>query len=139
MKTLALLVTLCLCTAAFAGDLTNAAKGAKSKRKKSTSKVITNADVKKSKGKVVETPNLSATVEKQPTLMEKHEARRAAEKTANELRTKQEQLVAGLEKELAAIEQRYYEENDLHRRDTEIVKKFNTVKAQLDAARAQVQ
>ncbi|HEX6094859.1 MAG TPA: hypothetical protein VF432_00940 [Thermoanaerobaculia bacterium] len=139
MKTLALLVTLCLCTAAFAGDLTNAAKGAKSKRKKSTSKVITNADVKKSKGKVVETPNLPATIEKQPTLMEKYEARRAAEKTANELRIRQEQLVADLEKELAAIEQRYYEENDLNRRDTEIVKKFNTVKAQLDAARAQVQ
>lgn len=140
MKTLALAVTLCLLgTAAFAGDLTNAAKGAKAKRKKSTSKVITNADVKKSKGKIADTPNLSPAVEKQPSMLEEYEAKRAAEKVAEELRIKHERLVADLEKELAAIEQRYYEENDLNRRDTEIVKKFNDVKARLEAARAQTQ
>jgi hypothetical protein len=140
MKKLALIVTLCLGTAAFAGDLTDAAKGAKSKRKKSTSKVLTNADVKKSKGKIVQTPNLStAPVEKEPTLTETYEAKKAADKAANELRVKREQLVADLEKELAAIEQQYYDENDLNRRDTEIVKKFNDVKAKLDAARVQVQ
>ncbi|HET8796143.1 MAG TPA: hypothetical protein VFO89_00540 [Thermoanaerobaculia bacterium] len=140
MKALTLILALCLGTAALAGDLTTAAQGAKSKRKKSTSKVITNADVKKSKGKIVETPNLSpAPVEKEPTLTEQFEAKKAAEKAANELRAKQEQLVADLEKELAAIEQQYYEENDLNRRDTEIVKKFNDVKAKLDAARMQIQ
>lgn len=140
MKVLALILTLCLAAAALAGDLTNAAKGAKSKRQKSTSKVITNADVKKSKGKIVETPNLApAPVEKEPTLTEQFEAKKAAEKAANELRAKHGQLVADLEKELAAIEQQYYEENDLDRRDTEIVKKFNDVKAKLDAARVPVQ
>ena len=36
----------------------------------------------------------------------------------------------------AAIEQAYYDENDLAKRDTEIVKKFNDVKAKLDATRA---
>lgn len=140
MKALTLILALCVGTAAFAGDLTTAAKGAKSKRQKSTSKVITNADVKKSKGKIVETPNLSpAPAAKEPTLTEQHEAKKAAEKAANELRVKREQLVADLENELAAIEQQYYEENDLNRRDTEIVKKFNDVKAKLDAARAPVQ
>jgi phage-related minor tail protein len=139
MKPLALVVTLCLLgTAAFAGDLTNAAKGAKAKRKKSMSKVITNADVKKSKGKIADTPNLSSTVEKQPSMLEEHEAKRAAEKVAHEFRLKHDRLVADLEKELAALEQRYYEENDLNRRDTEIVKKFNDVKARLEAALAQV-
>ena len=139
MRSLALILALCLGTAALAGDLTNAAKGAKAKRKKSTSKVITNADVKKSRGKIAETPNLAPTVEKQPTLTEKHEAQKAADKVANEARVKQEQLIAQLEKELAALEQQYYEENDLNRRDTVIVRKFNDVKAKLDAARAQAE
>ena len=140
MKRQALIATLCLGMAvlAFAGDLSDAAKGAKSKRRTSTSKVITNADVKKSKGKIVQTPNLPATVEKQPTLTEKHEAQKAADKAANALRTKQETLVNRLETELAAIEQQYYDENDPNRRDTEIVKKFNDVKAKLDAARSEL-
>ena len=139
MRSLALILVMCLGTAALAGDLTNAAKGAKDKRKKSTSKVITNADVKKSKGKVAETPNVAPAVEKEPTLTEKHEAQKAANKVASEARAKQEQLIAQLEKELAAIEQQYYDENDLNRRDTEIVPKFNAVKAKLDAARTPVQ
>ena len=138
VKPLAILLVLCLGTVALGSDLADAAK--KSKRKKSTSKVITNADVKKSKGKIVETPNLAATPPaKEPTLTEKHEAQKAADKTANELRAKHEQLVAGLEKELEAIERQYYEENDLNRRDTELVKKFNDVKSKLDAARSQLQ
>lgn len=141
MKVLAVILALCLGTAglAHAGELTNAAKGAKAKRQKSNSKVITNADVKKSKGKIVETPNVQAgPVEKEPTLTEKHEAQRAADKVASELRAESEKLVADLEKELAAIEQQYYDENDLNRRDTEIVKKFDDVKAKLDKARAEL-
>jgi hypothetical protein len=141
MKNLTLPLTLCIATAAlaFAGDLTDAAKTAKAKRQKSTSKVITNADVKKSKGKIVETPNVSsAAPEKEPTLTEKYEAQRAAEKTAGEQRAKSEKLVADLEKELAAIEQQYYEENDFDRRDNEITKKFNDMKAKLDAAKSEL-
>ena len=139
MKPLALILALCLGTAAFAGDLTDAARGAKSKRKKSTSKVLTNADVKKSKGKVVDTPNLSPEIKKEPGLIEQYEAKRAAEKAASEARAERERLIAGLEKELAAIEQLYYDENNQPRRDTEIVRKFNDVRAKLDAARAQAQ
>jgi hypothetical protein len=141
MTSRTLILALCLGTAAlaFAGDLSDAAKGAKSKRKKSTSKVITNADVKKSKGKIVQTPNVSAMpVEKEPTLTEQYEAQRAAEKTASELRAQREKAVADLEKELAALEQQYYDENDLNRRDTIIVKKFNDVKTKLDAARGEL-
>ena len=138
-KILVLLALLCLGAAALASDLADAAKGAKSKRKKSSSKVLTNADVKKSKGRIAETPNLSAEpAGKQPSMLEQHAAKRAADKATGELRAKQAQLVADLEKELAAIEQQYYQENDPNRRDTEIVKKFNDVKAKLDAARAQI-
>lgn len=135
MKTLAFALLLAFGGAAASQDVVEVAKDAKATRRKSTSRVITNADVKKSKGKVVETKTPATPVEKEPTLTEKHEAKRAAEKIAYELRAQRQKLVAGLEKELAAIEQMYYDENDLDRRDTEIVKKFNGVKARLDEAR----
>jgi len=117
-------------------DVVDVAKEAKAKRKKSTSKVITNADVKKSKGKIATTNVPNTPIEKTPSIVEQQEAKRAADKIAAERRAKYEKLVADLEKELAAIEQAYYDENDLAKRDTEIVKKFNDVKAKLDAARA---
>jgi hypothetical protein len=80
---------------------------------------------------VPETP-----VEKVQSLSEQADAKRAAENTAAELRAAYEKLVADLEKQLVVIEQQYYDENDLTKRDTEIVKKFNEVKAKLDAAHA---
>ena len=133
MKALALLLLLMT-----AGDtLVDAAKEAKAKRKKSTTRVLTNADVKKSKGKISTTPNVSTEpVKPEPGLIEKHEAAKAAEKAAAEKRAASEALIAALEKELAAIEQQYYNENDLNRRDTELVKRFNDTKAKLEAARA---
>jgi hypothetical protein len=136
MKRLALAVLLIAATAG-AEDVVDAAKAAKAKRRKSTTKVITNADVKKSKGAIAETtlaplPESAAG----PSLVEQHAARRKAEaENAEALRTSKEK-VAKLEQELAAIEQQYYEENDLDRRDTEIVRRFNEVKKKLDAARA---
>ena len=131
MKTLALLLAL-----AVADDtLVEAAKQAKEKRKKSTTRVLTNADVKKSKGKVVTTPNVSdEPVRPEPTLMEKHQAARAAEKALAEQRAASDELIAALEKELAAIEQSYYNENDLNYRDTVLVPRFNEVKAKWNAA-----
>ena len=135
MKTLALMLALFLAD----DTLVDVAKQAKTKRKKSTSKVLTNEDVKKSKGKIQTTPNVSAEpVKPEPTLMEKHLATRAAEAAAAEQKAKSEALIAALEKELAALEQSYYSENDLAKRDGEIVKKFNEVRARLDAARATV-
>jgi hypothetical protein len=135
MKPFAIAVMLVACSA-FADDLVDAAKDAKAKRKKSTAKVITNADVKKSKGKIATTSAPTTPVASEPTMMEKHKATRAAEKLAAERKAAATALVATLEKELASIEQRYYEENDLDRRDVELVKRFNDTKARLDAARA---
>jgi hypothetical protein len=137
MKPLALAVMLVACSA-FADDLVDAAKDAKAKRKKSTSKVITNADVKKSKGKVGTTTAPSTPVTPEPTMMEKHTAAREAEKIAADRKALATALVGRLEKELATIEQRYYEENDLDRRDVELVKRFNDTKARLDAAREEL-
>ena len=131
MKTLALLLVLL----ATNDTLVNVAKEAKEKRRKSTSKVITNADVKKSKGKVQTTNAPTTPVVREPTLMEKHQATRTAEAAAAAHKAKYETVIAQLEKELAAIEQSYYNENDLTRRDTQLVARFNDVKAKLDAAR----
>lgn len=123
-------------------DLVDAAKTAKAKRKKSTTRVITNTDVKKSKGKVAETtlaPLPTDTAAPQPTLVERQQATRKAEgETAQKLSAAKEK-VAALEKELADLETQYYEENDLNRRDTEIVRRFNDVKAKLDTARADLE
>jgi DNA repair exonuclease SbcCD ATPase subunit len=117
----------------------DAAKDAKAQRRRSTTKVITNADVKKSKGKVATTPNVSDTpIEPQPTLMEKDQATRAAAKVLAERRAALEKTVAALERDLAAIEQSYYNENDLQRRDTELVKRFGEVKEKLEVARKEL-
>lgn len=134
MKTLALILAL------LAADdtLVGVAKDAKEKRRKSTSKVITNADVKKSKGKVQTTNAPTTPVVREPTLMEKHQAARAAEAAAAAHKAKYETVIAQLEKELAAIEQSYYNENDLAKRDTLLVPRFNDVKAKLDAARKEL-
>ena len=133
MKLLALLLALI----AADDSLVGAAKEAKEKRKKSTTKVITNADVKKSKGKIATTPNVSAEpVAPAPSSTETYEAARKAEKELAAKRAASDELIASLEKELAAVERSYFDENDLNKRDTVIVKRFNDVKAKLDAARA---
>lgn len=138
MRSLALWLALSLGAAGLAhgGELSDAAKGAKAKRQASKSRVITNADVKNSKGKVVTTNVPDTPVEKQPTMLEKHAAARAADKKLQAARLAVQTRVEDLETELAAIEQAYYDENDLNRRDTVIVSRFQEVKAQLDAERA---
>jgi hypothetical protein len=129
----------CAAMTAFASDdLVDTAKEAKAKRRKSTTKVITNADVKKAKAKIATTGAPSTPVQPEPTLMEKHVATREAERIAAERKAVAEKMVGELEKELAALEQKYYEENDLDRRDTEIVKRFNATKEKLDAARSEL-
>lgn len=137
MKPLVFAVMLVACgaLAAFASDdLVEAARDAKAKRSKSTTKVITNADVRKAKTRIATPSAPSTPVQPEPSLLEKHAATREAGRIASERKASAARAVAVLEKELAAIEQRYYEENDLNRRDTEIVKRFNDTKAKLDAA-----
>ena len=123
--------------AAAPQDVVEAAKAAKAKRKKSTSKVITNADVKKSKGNVVETTaQKPVDAEPEPSLVEQQQAMRK-ERTAHDAKFAAALAeVEQLEKELAALEQQYYEENDLDRRDTVLVRRFDATKKKLDAARA---
>jgi len=141
MKTLLLallLASIAIGTATASDDLVDTAKEAKAKRKKSTTKVITNADVKKAKAKVAATSAPTAPVPTQPTLMEKHLAGRETARVHAERTAALSAVVADLEKEIVAIEQRYYEENDLNRRDNEIVKRFNETKARLDTARKEL-
>jgi hypothetical protein len=122
-------------------DLVDASKGAKARRKKSTGKVITNADVKRSKGKIVQTTLPPLAVEEPPpgTMMERHEAAKKVNAEAAARLAAVQQNVAELEKELLALEQQYYEENDLQRRDRVIVPQFNEVRRKLDAARGELE
>lgn len=123
--------------------LVEASKNAKAKRKGSTSKVITNADVKKAdKSKVTQRKSAateSAPAEPEQTLMEKHEAERTARLLHEQKSKTLGDAIALLEKELAKLEQSYYEANDLDYRDTVIVKRFNETKAKLDEARKQLE
>jgi len=136
------LLLLALMLAALQSDTTalvEASKDAKAKRKASTTKVITNADVKKSKGKVVQKPGAAAPAAEtkpEPTLLEKQAAERAARLAAEARLASAQKRVADLERELAAIETNYYETNDLDYRDKVLVPRFNEVKKQLDEYRS---
>lgn len=137
MKRFLLAVLLIATTAMLADDLVEAAKTAKAKRKKSTTKVITNADVKKAKATLVETnpKELPATAVPGESSLQKQDRERKERIAADLTTTAARNAVTTFEKELAMLEQKYYEENDLDRRDKELVRRFNDVKAKLDAAR----
>ncbi|HEV8659501.1 MAG TPA: hypothetical protein VGS96_12845 [Thermoanaerobaculia bacterium] len=120
-------------------DLVTTAKQSKEKRKKSSTRVITNKDVKKSKGKliVLSTPvgKPAAEAAKQPLDPDKlfRERRDASER----LQTAQKK-VDGLQKELDSIEQQYYRENDPNYRDQVIQQRFAQTKRQFDDARQEL-
>jgi uncharacterized protein YukE len=117
-------------------NLVGTARTAKANRRKSTGKVITNADVKKSKGKIAET-SATAPVNGEPeeSLVDKQQSMRKARKEYSARSAAARALVAQLEKEVAALEQQYYDEHDLDRRDGELVRRFNEAKKKLDEAR----
>jgi hypothetical protein len=141
MKRLLLAVLLIATTAMLADDLVETARAAKAKRKKSTTKVITNADVKKAKSTLAVTQTPDTPIEAAPTESSlQKQARERKEQSAADLRlSAARKTVADFEKELAAAEQKYYEENDLNRRDGELVRRFNAVKAKLDTARKELE
>ena len=122
--------------------LVKAAKASGGPKKKSTKKVITNADVKKAGGKLTVLPDSKATVtvitgpQKSP-LVKQEEQRRAADAAAKHVALA-ETKVAHLESDLASIEQSYYESNDPSERDTNIKKQFVLKKQQLDGARKEL-
>jgi hypothetical protein len=141
MKRLLLAVLLIAATAVFGDDLVDAAKAAKANRKKSTTKVITNTDVKKAKAKLAQHKPSEIPVEAASTesSLEKQSRERLAQTAADVKLAAAKKTLAEFEKELAAVEQKYYEENDLDRRDKELVRRFNDVKAKRDAAKKELE
>jgi len=107
--------------------------------KKSTKKVITNADLKKSSGKVTTTPVVAKTTAAVPTAPPMTVAdqdkllhdRAAARKRTDAAQAK----VNDLDKELDRLEQAYYAENDPNYRDKTIAERFEQAKKQLESAR----
>lgn len=120
--------------------LVNAAKDAKAKRKKPATKTITNADVKKSKGKIVVLPAKEEPEAKpaEPGMQQKHDLNLKERVAATERVQAAQKKVDGLQKELDSLEQRYYEENDPNYRDDVIQKRFAQTKKQLQAARQEL-
>jgi hypothetical protein len=141
MKRLALAVLVLVAAGVLADDLTDAAKAAKAKRKKSTTRVITNADVKKAKGNVIERNAPADPVDvpaARESLVDKQERMRKERSQGDAKLDAAKRKVEALEKEAAMLEQKYYDENDLDRRDSEIVKRFDDVKSRLDVAREEL-
>ncbi|HKR64978.1 MAG TPA: hypothetical protein VJZ00_14695 [Thermoanaerobaculia bacterium] len=119
-------------------DLVATAKASKEKKKKSTTKVITNADLKKSKGKVVAHAPAPVEASKEKSLAERYETEYRNRIVRDEKLAAAQRKVTELERELNALEQSYYDENDLDKRDTDIVKRFNDTKTRLELARKEL-
>lgn len=127
-------------------DLVSAAKDAKGKRKQPSTKVLTNADVKKSKGKLIV---LSSTEKAEPgtavqevdplSPMQRHDANYRERLVIDEKTRAAQSRVDALEKELLELESRYYEENDPDRRDRVIRSKFEEVRKALDEAKSELE
>ena len=119
-------------------DLVKAAKDSKAKRKKSSTKVITNKDVKQAKGKliVLDTPAAKETEKAEAaSSLQKQDATLRERREAKDRVDSERRKVDGLQKELDAVEQSYYQENDPNYRDNVIQKRFAQTKRQLDDAR----
>jgi hypothetical protein len=128
--------------AAFADDspLVKAAK-ANGGPKKSTKKVITNADVKKSSGKVTTVPAAakSPTPVATPPMTVADQDKLLHDRAAAQKRTDAAQAkVNDLDKELDRLEQAYYAENDPNYRDKTIAERFEQTKKQLESARQEL-
>jgi hypothetical protein len=119
--------------------LVKAAKAAGGPRKKTT-KVITNDDVQKSAAKPQTTTTAAMTTSTADTkgpLQKQEEQHRARVAVVKRL-TDAEKKAAELEAELRRLEQAYYEEENLNRRDTVLVPRFEQTKKQLDDAKKEL-
>jgi molecular chaperone GrpE (heat shock protein) len=139
MKRIIAIAVLLIATAGFADDspLVKAAKASGGPKKKTTKKVITNADLDKAPNKPAATkpatpPPPPATppisIADQDKL--RHD-RIAAQNRADAAQAK----VTDLDKELDRLEQAYYAENDPNYRDKAIAERFEQTKKQLESAR----
>ena len=135
------LVLIILLLLADDSTLVKAAKANGGLKKPIPKKTITNKDVKKSTGKIAETPNVGPAsagqgrAEARPTSLAEHEARKKALSIAKQRVTDAQSNVGELEKELGRVEQSYYESSDPSYRDTTIIARFDQTKKQLDTAR----
>lgn len=147
MKRIALAAALVLiATFAAAEDsaLVKAAKASGGPKKKSTKKVITNKDVKKSTGKLavlpakypVQGPAAAQPQTKGPLAKQDDQRRMRLENVARVAAA--EKKVSDLEKELRRLEEAYYAENDPNYRDATISERFNQTKRHLDTARKEL-
>jgi hypothetical protein len=117
-------------------DLVKQAADAKAKRKKSATKVITNKDVKKARGKLIELPKSDKPVVKTAgvkTVADQDVNYRQRREATEHLAAAQKKVDA-LKKDLDSIEQQYYEANDPNYRDTVIQQRFQQTKRQLEDA-----
>ena len=144
MKTAVFIMTLFVAAAALADDspLVKAAKAGGGPRKKSKTKVITNADVQKSAGKLMVLPPkpgqpAAASAPQKGPLELQNDERHARERADVRVAAAQKK-VDDLEKELRRIEETYYAENDPNYRDSTIEPRFNHTKKQLDDARKEL-
>lgn len=121
-------------------DVVEAAREAKKKRRGSTTKVITNKDVRAAKGKLIETsaaPPEEAPAAEPMTFAKHEEAKRDRAEAERRLKLAKE-AASATAAELALIEQQYYAEDDLDRRDGEIVRRFADARTRHEKALAEV-
>jgi len=115
--------------------LVKAAK-ANGTRKKSARKVITNADVKKARAKLIVTnPAPLPVAASQKGSIQLQDDRLRARDADDAKVVAAGKKVAELEKELHRVEQTFYDENDATYRDDVIRKRFDQINSQLEAAR----
>jgi dynactin complex subunit len=136
-------IAIFLITAASFADDSPLVKAAKANGgpKKSTKKVITNADVKKSSGKVTTVPAAakSTTLASAPPMSIANQDKLLHDRAAAQKRTDAAQAkVNDLDKELDRLEQAYYAESDPNYRDKTIAQRFEQTKQQLDSARKEL-
>jgi DNA repair exonuclease SbcCD ATPase subunit len=133
------LILVLLLLAADDSPLVKAAKAAGGPRKHA-GKVITNVDVKKA---AVKSGTASATAAPTPAAdtkgpLQKQDEQRRTRAAAVARVADAEKKAAELEAELRRLEQAYYEESDLNRRDRVLVPRFEQTKKQLDEAKAEL-
>lgn len=137
------LILMLLLLAADDSPLVKAAKASGGPHKK-TGKVITNVDVKKAAAKTQTTtapapttPASSPITDTTGPLQKQAEQRRARVSAIARV-ANAEKKAAELEAELRRLEQAYYEESDLTRRDSVLVPRFGQTKKQLEEAKAEL-
>jgi molecular chaperone GrpE (heat shock protein) len=143
MKRLIALAVFLVAIAGAAEDspLVKAAKANGGPKKKTTKKVITNADVKRSSVKgttpppaAKPAPQTASAAAPAPSIADQDKllrARAEAKKRSDAAQAK----VNDLDKELDRLEQAYYAENDPNYRDKTITERFEQTKQQLASAR----